>query len=976
MDWLLPFDMRRPVGRRAFVTTGLVLALAKYTVEAAVLWALTGRRLTPMAFVSPSLTDRAELLQGAPEWLGWSLFFWSMPFVWIALSMSVRRAAAAGLSPWVGVAVLLPLVNLAVMATLSLVPDRPPRSPPTVRDAVAWGPGPAGFGGAGWQAVAAALAAGMLSFTVGVYGFKSYGAVLFFATPLVMGMVAGFLYNRPHRRSTAATLRIGGLVMLAAGGVLLALAFEGLICLMMAVPFVMPLSMAGAILGKWIAESTSAGLAQAAAVVLTLPLLAGAEPLVTVAPEYEVFTAVEVAAPPEVVWRRIVSFPDIPPPDDWFFRCGIACPLRARIEGTGVGAIRHCEFTTGDFVEPITVWDEPRRLAFDVAQQPDPMVELSPWRHVHPPHLHDQSLRSRRGEFRLIDLGGGRTRLEGRTWYVFAMHPQAYWTLWSDLAIHRIHRRVLDHIRTLAEADARREPAAGRSPENQVFQFMASESRTGPDGVTRTAVGYLWIPPACTTVRGVVVAGRNVPEHWLVGHDAIRRACAEHDLAILWCCPSFFDHRIEDGAPHADFLDQLLAVLARTSGYAEIAAAPWLPIGESMHLLMVRRVIKARPERCIAGIQIKNGSVEPPAEGVPMLLAVGTCDEWDQERKDLLEQWRTVGLQRALETKRAAVPQWPCSLLVEPGSGHFECTEAMAVFLADYIRAAAAARLDPAGGTTLRPVDLDAGTVARLPLPDTEAVPPEPFRDCQPDRRSLPWFFTAKLAQAAYAAAAVDWNARTQVPVFADAAGTPLPFGQRGIFSPLPYETEEDGITFRLHAGFLDRIPDGWVHGGATLGHATGLPVVEWICGPVMPLGAGRFQIALDRTWQHSPTFLRVWHPGDGTYRPAVQPGEIRLQPRTAGRPQSITFEPIPDQVAGTRELPLRATSDAGLPVRFFVRAGPAVVHGDRLVFTEIPCRSRLPLTVTVAAWQWGRTAEPAVQTAPIVERSFRIGAH
>jgi hypothetical protein len=31
------------------------------------------------------------------------------------------------------------------------------------------------------------------------------------------------------------------------------------------------------------------------------------------------------------------------------------------------------------------------------------------------------------------------------------MHPQAYWTLWSELAIHKIHRRVLAHIARLAE---------------------------------------------------------------------------------------------------------------------------------------------------------------------------------------------------------------------------------------------------------------------------------------------------------------------------------------------------------------------------------------------------------------------------------------------------------------------------------------------------------------------------------------------
>jgi hypothetical protein len=45
-------------------------------------------------------------------------------------------------------------------------------------------------------------------------------------------------------------------------------------------------------------------------------------------------------------------------------------------------------------------------------------------------------------------LSGGRTRLEGSTWYEIEMAPEAYWQLWSDFLIHRIHNRVLDHIKT------------------------------------------------------------------------------------------------------------------------------------------------------------------------------------------------------------------------------------------------------------------------------------------------------------------------------------------------------------------------------------------------------------------------------------------------------------------------------------------------------------------------------------------------
>ncbi|HSD10329.1 MAG TPA: hypothetical protein VLF14_05060 [Candidatus Binatia bacterium] len=33
------------------------------------------------------------------------------------------------------------------------------------------------------------------------------------------------------------------------------------------------------------------------------------------------------------------------------------------------------------------------------------------------------------------------------TWYRNNLFPQIYWNLWSDALIHRIHRRVLDHVK-------------------------------------------------------------------------------------------------------------------------------------------------------------------------------------------------------------------------------------------------------------------------------------------------------------------------------------------------------------------------------------------------------------------------------------------------------------------------------------------------------------------------------------------------
>lgn len=61
--------------------------------------------------------------------------------------------------------------------------------------------------------------------------------------------------------------------------------------------------------------------------------------------------------------------------------------------------------------------------------------------------------RSKQGQFLLTELPGGRTRLEGTTWYSNRMWPGWDWHLWSDHILHRIHGRVLCHIQTLAEGD-------------------------------------------------------------------------------------------------------------------------------------------------------------------------------------------------------------------------------------------------------------------------------------------------------------------------------------------------------------------------------------------------------------------------------------------------------------------------------------------------------------------------------------------
>jgi hypothetical protein len=201
-------------------------------------------------------------------------------------------------------------------------------------------------------------------------------------------------------------------------------------------------------------QSPGYGLHAFSVILLALPALMFAERAVQTEPALRaVSTSVEIDAAPEEVWQRLIAFGELPAPQEWLFKTGIAYPIRAEITGTGVGAVRNCVFSTGAFVEPIEVWDEPRLLKFGVTAQPPVMEELSPYAHLSPPHL-DNYLQSRKGQFLLTRLANGRTQLEGTTWYQNRFWPGAYWNLWSDHIIHRIHQRVLEHIKHLAEETA------------------------------------------------------------------------------------------------------------------------------------------------------------------------------------------------------------------------------------------------------------------------------------------------------------------------------------------------------------------------------------------------------------------------------------------------------------------------------------------------------------------------------------------
>jgi uncharacterized membrane protein YhaH (DUF805 family) len=443
--------------RGPYLFWGLVLGALKYNLDRLLMWQWSGQRWSLLDYskVGEYLWPKFPTFEGVGQYA--VLLALSLPFMFAGVLLTLKRLRSAQLPQWLVLLFFVPVAKIIFLTLLCVLPSRERLDKERQQGGglKAW-LGliiPRGRSGSAAVGILFATASSAVCVWLGTTVLKTYGWSLFVGLPFALGFLSVLVFGYHERRSLGSCMWVSLLATVAAGVALLVVAIEGIICLIMAFPLAAPMAMAGGCVAYQIqrADWWQARPARVFCVALIAPVLMFMEhrqpaPL----PMFAVTTSVIVEARPELVWRNVVSFTELPPPREVIFRFGVAYPVRARIHGTGVGAERHCEFSTGPFVEPIEVWDEPGLLKFSVTKNPPPMQEWTPYADVHPAHL-DGFLESRAGQFHLVPMPGGRTRLEGTTWYHHHMWPATYWRVWSDYIIHTIHGRVLRHVKQLSE---------------------------------------------------------------------------------------------------------------------------------------------------------------------------------------------------------------------------------------------------------------------------------------------------------------------------------------------------------------------------------------------------------------------------------------------------------------------------------------------------------------------------------------------
>jgi hypothetical protein len=539
-----------------------------------------------------------------------------------------------------------------------------------------------------------------------------------------------------------------------------------------------------------------------------------------------------------------------------------------------------------------------------------------------------------------------------------------------------------------------------------VENFISPESKQHPRA-------FLWIPENCRQVRAVVIADQNMEEEQIFQDAEFRKTLTDLGFAEIWMAPAMgsnsfkFDQGDSTGDPKT--LADVLNALATESGYQEIASAPLVPMGHSATAGWGWDLAAWNPGRVLAVLSISGqwpylGSKTWGGRSIDQVPGLTTKGEF--EIQGSLEKGWYAGLKGDFYQKH---PNAAFTQVVEPGDGHFSASKEKIALIDLFLRKAAQYRLPavvPADGPViLKPID--AGSEGWLfdvwhlnALPSAPAAPVSQYTG---KRDNAFWAFDEEMARAIEQFQSPFRGQPNVLIGYKQMAGLTPPIPDHGMVH-LKFEPVEDGMTFKLTGSFWDQVPatrDGrgsewsnWLGEGIkSVSQNDPIPhpqdeqdkmTIAPICGPVIQTGPDTFKIRFNRIGFDNPKrandiWLFLTYAGDGQYKKMVQQAELRFPLKnTSGQPQQIDFPKIPDQHAGASFVPIKlnAISSAGVPVYYYVREGPAEVDDDgNLTFTPIPPRSKYPISVTVIAWQWGRSIDPKLQSATPTEKTFSIEA-
>lgn len=311
----------------------------------------------------------------------------------------------------------------------------------------------------GQRGLVAGLAAALI-YALIIYGWTRVHApgsgmlvIAFLLGAPVAAVVMAVRISDPHgKERTGQHIGTGALtitLMLISGGIVLR---EGAVCLIMAAPIFYGVGILTAVITG--AASRTAGGRVLCLAVLALPLVGVPleDPKVDPAETRYVVSTIVVDAPTEVVWDGLINIRAIDVAEQrWNFThdlVGVPRPVDARMEGAGVGAVRHLTWAKGvRFQEHITEWRPGQSLAWTFEVGPEASTRMLD-EHL---RVNSDYLRLEQGRYTLRAMADGRTHVTLTTRYWIRTPINSYAGWWGQVFLGDFHRNVLGVIKARAE---------------------------------------------------------------------------------------------------------------------------------------------------------------------------------------------------------------------------------------------------------------------------------------------------------------------------------------------------------------------------------------------------------------------------------------------------------------------------------------------------------------------------------------------
>jgi hypothetical protein len=291
-----------------------------------------------------------------------------------------------------------------------------------------------------------------------------------YLVPFVLGFITVFVGEKGGRWEWWQWVILPWIAGLTALAGALALAWEGIICIVLWLPLVLVLSslggIAAGITGRFLpSRRRGDGLVLACCAVLPFvvaPLESRIEAPVEM---HTVENRIEIAADPATVWRQIERVPAIREEEQsdalshWI---GFPHPVEAELIGTGVGAVRHATFERGVlFVETITKWEPEKDLAFTIKADTAHIPPTTLDQHVTIGGPYFDVLE---GEYRIEPSGPGKVILHLSSQHRLSTRFNSYAGFWTDFIMRDTQEYILEIIKRRCEGEALTPSGNPRSP--------------------------------------------------------------------------------------------------------------------------------------------------------------------------------------------------------------------------------------------------------------------------------------------------------------------------------------------------------------------------------------------------------------------------------------------------------------------------------------------------------------------------------